>query len=179
MLQALAPYITIISAIIAAYLTYKNQMRIKSFEILYIRQQEILKDIESFITKLYEVKLITKSNVDHESIEKYLNEYFHEGLMLHHKIKGANFGEATDLMSKTFFSIIMEPSSKQEAMSKEDFYEWVARTANILAMTYSTAHAQLTKDIEKMAFSYPSRIIRARRAKLTNQSSRPPSAAAD
>ncbi|MDT8217865.1 hypothetical protein RQ595_06020, partial [Pseudomonas aeruginosa] len=53
MIKEIAPYITILSAIIAAYLTYRNQLRLKTFELLTERRDTVLKDIEEFIEKLY------------------------------------------------------------------------------------------------------------------------------
>jgi len=49
-------YITIITAIVAAFITYRNQLRLKAFELFLQRRDSVLKDIEKFIEKLYVVQ---------------------------------------------------------------------------------------------------------------------------
>ena len=49
MIAEIAPYITILTAIIVAYLTYRNQLRLKTFEMLIERRNSVLVDIEKFI----------------------------------------------------------------------------------------------------------------------------------
>ena len=46
MLETVAPYATIITAIVAAYMSYVRQLRLRAFEYLLERRLSILNDVE-------------------------------------------------------------------------------------------------------------------------------------
>ncbi|UXD86336.1 hypothetical protein [Thalassolituus hydrocarboniclasticus] len=161
----IAPYLAIITAIVAAYFTYRNQQRLKSFEILYDRKTSVLADMEAYLKNLHLLRSEIEKDELSDVLEKYLREHFHEGLVLYHKVKGANFGGISEVMAETFWSIVKETSTKG-AMTKEDAKEWIHRTTNALSALYGFSHSQLTKDLEEMAFSYTARFIRKRKREV-------------
>ncbi len=160
------PYLTIITAIVAAYLTYRNQLRLKTFELLHERKKSVLLDIEGFLKNLYQLRADIDGEDQRESVSDYLREHFHEGLILFHKVKGANFGSISDNMANTFWSVITEPSKKSEGLTKDEAKEWIIRTTNVLSALYAFSHSQLTKDLEGMAFSPIYRFIKKRKKKV-------------
>jgi hypothetical protein len=150
-------YFTIITAIIAAFLTYRNQLRLKAFELFLTRRDSVLKDIENFIDKLYIIQNELDSSAEAVTFNRYKKEFFHEGLIIYHKAKGANFGGVSSAMLETFWSIINEPVRND---SKLDSKDWVHRTLNSLTALYGFAHSQVTKEIESMAFTFFGKIKR-------------------
>ncbi len=52
----IASYLTLITAIIAAFMTFRYQHRLKAFELFLARREAVLKDIEVLIDKLYSIK---------------------------------------------------------------------------------------------------------------------------
>lgn len=168
MIKEIAPYITILSAIIAAYLTYRNQLRLKTFELLTERRDTVLKDIEEFIEKLYTANFELTNKEELSESKKYSIEYFHEGLILMHKINGANFGSSTKTLNSTFWKLITEPEINKNTISKEQFKDWIIRTTNTTSLIYGLAHSELTKELETMAFSWPSRKIKEYKIKKSN-----------
>ncbi|MDD0967932.1 MULTISPECIES: hypothetical protein [Pseudomonas] len=161
MFTQIAPYITVLTAIIAAYLTYRSQLRLKTFEMLVERRNAVLLDIEKFIGELYDANYEAVGEEVTLASKKYSREYFHEALILMHKIKGANFGSSVDVLNKTFWQIITKPGYGEAVMSKEQFKDWVSRTTNVVSLIYGLAHSELTKELEKMALPWLSRKLKA------------------
>ena len=145
----IGPYITIITAIAAAFLTYKNQLRLKAFELFLARRDSVLKDTEKFVEKLYTVQDTINAGMDKATWDKFKGDLFHESLILCNKARGANFGKQANLFLDTFESVIREPLEKKELNKKE----WVCRSLNCITIFYGTAHKQITKEIENMSFS--------------------------
>ncbi len=142
-------YIAIVTAIIAAFLTYRNQMRLKAFELFLNRRESVLSDIEKFIEKLFIIQNELHSNSDTLIFNKYKKEFFYEGLILYHKVKGANLGGPVDRFIETFWAIINEPISDKGIDDKD----WIHRTLNILSALYGLGHRRLTEEIEGMYLS--------------------------
>lgn len=165
-IENIAPYLAVITAIIAAYYAYRNQLRLKSFELLHERRQEVLRDMEGFLKFLYEVASEKNKNKSSEITEKYKNEYFHQGLILFHKVKGANFGELSENLAQTFFSIIQEPSLKEGVFSEEEFYSWIYRTRNTVSAMYGFSHSIISQELEAMAFTPLQRFMKKRKHKV-------------
>ena len=165
MTQDIGVYIAVVTAIVAAYLTYRNQLRLKSFELLHERRVLVLNDVESFLKNLYKVQIELEDGKSNENIKKYLNEYFHEGLILMHKIKGSNFGETADTLTDTFYSVLNEPAINGVPMSNNEAKSWIVRTINGLSAAYGFSHRQLTNELELMAFSPITRFINKHKKK--------------
>jgi hypothetical protein len=159
-------YITIITAIVAAFLTYRNQLRLKAFELFLTRRDSVLIDIEKFIEKLYVVQDELDSGIEPVGFNRYKKEYFHESLILYHKVKGANFGETASVLLQTFWAIIGEPITKD---STTDARDWVSRTLNSLTALYGFSHSQVTREIESMAFSFIGRLKRRYSSRLKTE----------
>jgi hypothetical protein len=162
------PYIAIITAIVAGYFTYINQLRLKTFEILYTRKTAVLTDIEEYLKNLCFLQAEIEKEETSEALAKYLREHFHEGLILFHKVKGANFGGVSDIMADTFWSIVCEPSTKG-TMTKDEAKSWLSRTINGLSALYGFSHRQLTKELEEMAFSSLSIMLRNNKRKVKSE----------
>ncbi len=151
LIAEIAPYITVFTAIIAAYLTYRNQLRLKTFELLIDRRKSVLIDIEKFISELYETRAEFENPATTKASEKYAREYFHQGMILMHKIKGANFGSTVDTLTDTFWQIITNPGYSEEKLTKDQFKDWIIRTTNTASLIYGLAHRELTRELERMA----------------------------
>ena len=117
----------------------------------------VLKDMEDFIGKLYIIHNELDSSIQSEAFNRYKKEYFHEGLILYHKVKGTNFGEASSTFLETFWAIITEPVANNSILDPKD---WVHRTLNSLTALYGFAHSQVTIEIESMAFSFIGKLKR-------------------
>ncbi len=159
-MQNIGPYLAIITAIVAAFLTYRNQLKLKTFELFFERRKSVLMDIEAFWANLGDLQFDIKDNNKSERIDKYLREYFHKGLILYHKVKGANFGGTSEIMLSTFWALVTEPLKKNGTMSLAEFEAWISRTYNVLSALYGFSHSQITRELEHMSFSLISRLIR-------------------
>lgn len=143
-------------------MTYRSQLRLKTFEILYNRRTSVLDDIVAFINKLYQVEAdLDKDNKQSEALLKHSQEYFWESHILFHKIKGANFGEDSNTFADTFLSIVTEPPK----VTLEGYKERIERTINTLSILYGFSHRQLTKDLEEMTFSLVKQFIKQQKKK--------------
>jgi len=159
-------YITIITAIVAAFLAYRNQLRLKAFELFLTRRDSVLKDIEKFIEKLYIVKDELDSDTETIAFNKYKKEFYDESLILYHKVKGANFGGTASVFLETFWAIIGEPVKKDSTIDAKD---WVRRTLNVLTALYGFSHSQVTREIESIAFSFIGRLKRKYSSRLKKE----------
>jgi len=150
-------YIAILTAIVAAYLTYRNQLRLKAFELFLNRRYEALKDVESYIKRLYAIRAEISSPTKRPETEKYLAECSHEGLILYHKIKGCNFGWPEDPFIETFYAIVKEPQLHPQDINVA---EWIGRTLNTLSALHGFAHRRINSEMERLAYSFTSRCVR-------------------
>ncbi len=155
-------YMAIVTAIIAAYFTYRNQLRLRAFELFLNRRYEALNDIEYYIKRLYAIKEELKSKEENQETQKYMIEYSHEGLMLYHKLKGCNFGWPEDPFIETFYAIVNEPIRNPDNIDKLD---WISRTLNTLSALHGFAHRRINSEMEDLAYSYISRCFRKLRYK--------------
>ncbi|SLK12945.1 MULTISPECIES: hypothetical protein [unclassified Paenibacillus] len=144
-------YITLISAITVAYLTYRNQMKLKAFEIFLKRREDVLSDIEKYLEMLHQVKLEIDLDNDEKkpNLTKFSTEYFHGGLILFHKIKGANFGELSNILASNFWTLINERLTNNK-LDKDEFLDWIHRIQNILSTLYGFAHSTVNSEIQSI-----------------------------
>lgn len=159
-------YITIVTAIIAAYLTYRNQLRLRAFEIFLGRRDSVLSDTEKYIQKLYLVRDVFESDISGRDTNKHIRELNHDGLVLYHKAKGGNFGALADVLLDTFFHCLQEPPINRALGKDTDLLDWIGRTTNGLTTFYGFAHTQVSKEIEIIAFSLIGRIRRKHLGRL-------------
>lgn len=152
----LAPYITLVAGIIVAYLTYKNQLRLKSFEIFLKRREEVLTDIEKEIKKLQEISLELDSNGEKTNLKKFLKGYFHDSLVLYQKMRGANFHE---VFVENYWLISNEMIGKGE-ITEEEFKSWIGRLLNMLSAIYGIGHVKINSEIEILTFPWHLRVFR-------------------
>lgn len=155
-LTLLAPYITFITGIVAAYLTYKNQLRLKSFELLLKRREEVLSDMENEIKKLQQVVFEINKEGEKLNLERFQKDYFHNGIILYHKVSGANFG--TDL-EQSYYHILMEKFGNNN-ITVDEFGNWIFRMLNILSILYGYAHSNVNREIEIITLPWYSRIFK-------------------
>jgi hypothetical protein len=166
MKMEIGAYVTIITAIIAAYLYYRNQLRLKAFELFLARRDSVLRDVENFIAKLYLIQNeLDSASAEFSNYNRYIKEYYHEGLILYHKVKGANFSGVVSVMIESFWSIIQEDIHKSD-MNPID---WIRRTLNILSALYGFAYSQVTKEIESVAFSPLNKLRRQYLGRITTE----------
>ena len=162
-------YITILTAIIAAYLMYRDQLRLRAFEIFLGMRDSILSDNEKFIQRLYLARDAFEGEIHDKDINKYIREFNHDGLILFHKAKGGNFSKLSDVLLDTFLHCLQEPQINRAIGKDSDFIDWIGRTTNCLTAFYGFAHSQVSKEIEIIAYSLISRIKRKRLGRLKTE----------
>ncbi|MCM3032945.1 MULTISPECIES: hypothetical protein [Bacilli] len=145
-ITSLAPYIALIAGIIVAFLTFKSQLRLKSYELLLKRREEVLSDIEKEIEKLQTINLELKGETS-PTFERYGSDYFQNGLILYHKMKGANFGETAGYLIETYYHINNEKIGV-ESISTDDLKSWIFRKTNVLSSLYGLAHSKVNMEIQ-------------------------------
>jgi len=159
-------YITIFTAIIAAYLAYRNQLRLRAFEIFLSRRDSVLSDTEKYIQRLYLARDAFEGDISDKDINKYIRELNHDGLILYHKAKGGNFGALASLLLDTFCHCLQEPLVNRALSKNIDLIDWIGRTTNGLTAFYGFAHSQVSKEIEIVAFSLFGRLRRKHLSRL-------------
>ncbi|MFO1459338.1 MAG: hypothetical protein U1G08_07995 [Verrucomicrobiota bacterium] len=150
------PYLTAITGIILAYLAFRHQQRLKAFELFYSRRAAVLTDIEAQLEKLFAIQKRLTEGKDDE-LADCQNRFFHDGLVLYHKIRGANFGDTAEILADSYFSLIQESLGKGSALGVES---WLHRSSNILSMLYGVAHSYLSYQIEILTMPMPLRCLR-------------------
>jgi hypothetical protein len=158
-ISLLAPYITLIAGILVAYLTFRNQLRLKSFELLLKRREEILNDIEKEIELLQLIKVELKTQDERPHLDRFLSDYFHNGLILFHKMKGANFGGVSKHLIATYWSISNELITKNN-MTESEIRDYVQRMLNTLSAIYGFAHSKVNAEIEMITLPWYLRFFR-------------------
>ncbi len=143
-------YVTIITAIIAAFLTYRNQLRLRAFEMFLIRRDQVLSDAEKFITRLYHMKTELEQGIM-ERRRSNVTVLDYEGEILYHKANGAKFGRTADMFIETFFRILNDPRRYEDDF---DLIDWNRRLTTQLTSFYGVAHRQVSREIESIAFTF-------------------------
>ncbi|MEK4671544.1 hypothetical protein [Niallia sp. FSL R7-0271] len=146
-ITSLAPYIALIAGIIVAYLTFKSQLRLKSYELLLKRREEVLSDIEKEIEKLQTINLEIEGNTTSPTFERYGRDYFQNGLILYHKMKGANFGKTAGYLIESYYHINNEKIGVNN-ITKEELGSWIFRKTNTLSTLYGLAHSKVNMEIQ-------------------------------
>lgn len=158
-LTSLAPYLTLITGIIAAYFTYKNQLRIKSFELLLERREAVLQDMEKEIEKMQNIIYEFDSDEGMVRFRRYFMDHSHNGLILYHKIKGANFGRNSKSLVEAYYSLYTERFDSK-GKSVNDLKDWIHRSLNILSILYGLAHSKVNSEIEIITLPWYIRIYK-------------------
>jgi hypothetical protein len=143
MMQDTGIIIAILTAILTAYIAFLHQQRLKAFELFYGRRNDVIKDIEIAINRLFEVQTKLRKN---EPYCEFKDRAFLDGLVLHHKIQGANFGKTANLLGRTYFSIIQEPI-KAGSIKREDIDSWLERQLTCLSAIHGFAHNELSREM--------------------------------
>jgi hypothetical protein len=163
MKSEIAAYITIITAIVAAFFTYRNQLRLKAFELFIAKRDSVLRDIEYYIKKLYLIQHELDSNVETVTFNECKKEVCYEGLILYYKILGARFGCVSSVFLESFYSLTQEQITNYSKLESKD---WVFRTLNIITTLYGLAHSQVSIEIESMTFSFLGRFVKKYSSKM-------------
>ncbi|CAH0186672.1 hypothetical protein [Peribacillus simplex] len=160
-ITVLAPYITFITAIFVAYLTYQSQLRLKSFELLLKRREEVLHDMEKAIEKFYLIRyeLLSPDESQKQTWEKYSRDFYHENIVLYHKIKGANFGKTSFSLLEKFYQVTFE-AAYIRSRTEEGALKWIQSLLTLLTTLYGYAHSNVNKEIETISLPLYKRIAR-------------------
>jgi len=156
-MNSIIPYLTVITTVLAAYFAFRHQQRLKAFELFYSRRATVLTDIEVQLDKLFSVQSQREQEKD-DALAGYQLRFFHDGLVLYHKVKGANFGKTVGILADSYFTIIQEPLNKGY---KIDWDSWLGRNRNILSVLYGAAHSSLSYEIEMLTLPFPQRCFRS------------------
>lgn len=151
---SIAPYLALITAVIAGYLAFRHQQRLKAFELFYGRRSAVLEDIETELEKVHELQEALATGSD-AKVREFEFRAFHNGLVLHHKVRGANFGEVANTMGATYYALLTEALSRKDSYDPTD---WLARMANTLAALHGFAHSALSYEIEMLTLPWYRRL---------------------
>ena len=154
-------YVAMVTAIVAAYLAYINQLRLKAFELYLARREEVLRDIERYLERLYSIMHELDSTKHKDALSKYQIEFHHEGSIIYQKIKGAGFVDPElEGLNSAFLSVIGEPFQETKDW---DVRDWIERQTNLLSSLYGSAHREMSQELYVVAFSPVSRWWKKRR----------------
>lgn len=150
-LKVITPWIAVITAVIAGYFTFRNQMRLKAFELLLERRNELLRAVEDRIEFYRKVLAELKTEKDGPNLERFCHTNFHESLILFHRAKGVALGPLADTLIDTYWS------SSQELITspptKEEITDIIKRMINGLVVFYGFAHSRISTEIESLTLS--------------------------
>jgi hypothetical protein len=159
MTAVLAPYLAIVTAVIAAYMTFRNQQRLKAFELLYVRREAVFKDLEAQLARIHALQsAFRKRSTDAEPVDNY--QLFFEGQLIVQKVKGARFGAAADQLADSYQTILDELFRDPDNL---DLMDWLDRCRNALSILYGASHRDMSHAIESLTVSAPVRWWRVAR----------------
>jgi len=155
----ITPWIAVISAIVAGFVAYRNQLRLKAFELLLSRRTDLLKAIEKRIEFYREVIIELDSGQDERSyLTRFSRTEFHEALILYHRAKGVALGPLADTLIETYWAINKESFSG--SLDNITLKSHLERKINSLAAFYGFSHSKISREIESLAISPIKRILR-------------------
>lgn len=161
-LKLLTPWVAIITTVLAGYWTFKNQLRLKSFELLLNRRNDVLKLVEMRMAfyRLVLNDLDTEPpNLKSETCKLFLNNSFHDTLILYHKAKGVCLGPVAELFINSYWKTCAEAAFKGDVTPAEARKSVVHRL-NDLAAFYGCAHSRISTEIESFSLSYFNKLKR-------------------
>jgi hypothetical protein len=148
----IGPLITAGAAITAAYSTLRHRQRLRVFELYLGRRNDVLRDVEATIRRLQESR---RGDVD----GGLGREFFDSGLVLFHKIKGADFGPLPETLAESYFSIVSEWYGVE---SGDDIADIENRALNVLTLLNGYAHGAMSREISSLSQSFGRRFRRWR-----------------
>lgn len=155
----IASSVTLFTAIIAAVLAFRSQLRLKAFELLLQRRTEVLKSIEERMRIYHEVsEQLQQADVDHPVVTTFCTTEFHFGLTLYHRAKGMAIGPNADLLLENYWSVHTEGLG--ETFDRESLRSAIVAKLNFLSLFYGLAHARMTTEIESISLSWFTRVKR-------------------
>ena len=157
MLKDFGVYVTIITAIVVAYLTYRNQLKLKAFELFLGRRQGVLTDIEKQLQKLQQIANELDEHKNGPMLRSYLKDFFHDSIIISSKVRSANLGENAEAFVDAYSSVAQEPLSGKKEM---DLKDWIHRTVNLLSALYAAANVTVNSEIEKLSLPFTTKIMR-------------------
>ena len=97
-------------------------MRLKAFELLIDRRNDVLKLVENRIQ--YYRRVLNELNSSEqgdqsEIVLDFCRSQFHDTLILYHQAKGVAFGALADVMLETYWAVCNELSIKQGGTKEE------------------------------------------------------------
>ncbi|MFZ2149327.1 MAG: hypothetical protein WAV28_19115 [Sedimentisphaerales bacterium] len=159
LIQIITPWIAVISAIVAGFVAYRSQLRLKAFELLLSRRSELLKAIEERIEFYREVIMELDSGKDEcPHLDRFCRTEFHEGLILYHRAKGVALGPLADALIETYWAVNMESISG--SLDRIALKGHLERKINSLAAFYGFSQSKISHEIEALAISKLKRILR-------------------
>lgn len=158
-IKAITPLVAVVSAVVAGYITFRNQIRLKALELLLERRQELLKTVEERI-ELYRNVLaeLAETTDSKQNIKLFTGNEFHDSMMLYHRAKGIALGPVADSLIETYWAIGHE--SLGRSMGKDEAVAMLQRKINTLSAFYGFAHIRISSEIEKMTLSRFERLKR-------------------
>jgi len=170
-LKSITPWMAVVSAVVAGYLTFRNQMRLKAFELLLERRQKLLEAVEDRI-KFYRIVLaeLEENPESTPNIKIFTSNEFHDSLMLFHRAKGVALGPLADILIETYWTIGHEGLGR--SLGKDETIGMIQRKINALAAFYGFAHSRISSEIETITLSVVEQIKRlfGIRGKLKSES---------
>lgn len=157
-IQAVGLFVTLLVAILTIYSGFRNQQRLKAFELSYARRNEVLKDIEAALNTLFEI-LASADDERAKLIHKFGVRSWQDGLVLYHKIQGGNFGRPAELSADTYYAVLTE-CLKEDISPPDKLNSWIVRQTNTLGATHGFAHAEMSREVRVLTESLAVRACR-------------------
>ena len=151
LLTTLAPYLTVAGSVFAAYAAFRNQQRLKAFELFHARRMQILDDVDA--TRESITRLLSGADM----FDLYLVRAVQDAIVLQRKIMSGSFGREVDNLAVSFVAIVTESIEGIHLLEKGS---WLTRQTNVLALISGSAHARVSWEMESMSRSVLSRSIR-------------------
>lgn len=161
LLKDIAPYAAIITAVVSATIAYRSQLRLKAFEMLIARREQVLGRVEETIKQLQEIRISPTT----ESLRSFSATCFHDLIILNQQIAGCNFGAMVDVLRATYFQVGQE-LVVGKLVTEEELRGVVTRMVNGLAALYGMAHSEITSELERIALTPTARLTRYLKRRL-------------
>ena len=142
-----ATVVTAIAGIAAALLAFRHQQRIRAFELFLARRESVLSRVEQELSHLHLVLTESAGEEGQAAFDAIAYSAFRDGLVLFHRMKGCNFGETTDALADTYFSVLSE-SLDQGPVA----VDWLRRLVSCLSAWHALAHRSLSEELDALRF---------------------------
>ena len=126
-------------------------MRLKAFELLLERRNELLRTVEERIEFYRKVLAELKTEQEGPNLDRFNHTYFHDSLILFHRAKGVALGPTADILIKSYWTVSQELMVSHP--TKEEGKNIIEHKINSLVIFYGFTHSRISSEIESLTLS--------------------------